>query len=136
MIDVNVVEVIDNLKLILNDIEEERVPSESQIWYAKLIKDSLHKLRKFEPRVLTYDEVLETVRAGGFYWIETGSAGESNDMYYLRCQSIERGFQQFEYNFASPHFFSIYGSRNYNKQWRIWTDMPSAEQMKEAAWDV
>ena len=113
--------------------QEDKVPDHGDYCLVTLHKDAIELLKAQEPRVMTLDEVAD-LEEHQFVWIEISNSDEP-----VYCLEIVR-FRgvlcvNLEITLNAFRDVVIVYTKNYNKEYRFWTDRPSDKQRKAVKWD-
>ena len=90
----------------------------------KIIKDVYALLKAQEPRVMTLEEAKSI---SGYVFVQSRSCN------ILELQLIKDGFVYD--SFTVPIAVDELWWEGYNKHWRLWTSVPTAEQMEAIPWN-
>lgn len=100
--------------------------------YISLERDALELLKEQEPRVLTWEELIDVTNP---VWYEEREGISS----WALCTDVTRGN---DYENMSYEFFENYDNSyireyatNCNIYWRCWTARPTDEQIKAVKWN-
>ncbi|MBQ6123715.1 MAG: hypothetical protein IJI59_18525 [Clostridia bacterium] len=95
-----------------------------------LINDATELLRVEDPKVLSYEE-LEDTMGDRAVWYEAFLTESPCLAIICSKSSVENAYTIFDFNFGQKHRLT---EKTYGKAWRCWDRKPSATQREAVAW--
>lgn len=93
-----------------------------------LVREAIKLLKGPEPKVLTLEET--HLREDYWYWVEIANGDVEHEIYHLRCVLV--GDE--DVDFETPKYRFYVCNDDYGRLWRVWSTMPTDDQMEATPW--